>query len=152
MADEIVWTYADQVTLEGTGLSLAVDGFQAADLSELTWRSDIHKDYPWADFVLRVDFQAAVDGNSFVNLYRQDVEIDSDNDAPAPAATYTYKFVGSFPIESGKGGQSSPQYYPLTDIPIKYAQQFWIENKASQAIDQFWSLKATPKTYMPALK
>jgi len=152
MAEEIVWTYASQVVLEGTGASIAVNGFQAADLSELTWRSDIHSNYPWADFALRIDFQAAVDGNSFINLYRQDVEIDGDNDAPAPAATYTYKFVGSFPIISGVGGASSPNYYSLTDIPIKYAQQFWIENKASQAVDHSWSLKATPKTYMPAPK
>lgn len=150
MSNEIVWTYASQVTLENVGASLAVNGFQAADYSELTWRSDIHKNYPWADFVLCVDFQAAVDGNSYVNLYRQDVEIDGDNDAPAATATYKYKFVGSFPVESGKGGQSSPQYYPLNDVEIKYAQQYIIENKASQAIDQFWSLKATPKTYEPA--
>lgn len=150
MSNEIIWTYASQIALESAGASLASNGFQLADTADLTWRSAITRYFPWVDFVLCCDFTAAVNGTSYVNLYRQELDIDGLNDAPAATTGYTYKFVGSFAIQSGVGGASSPQYYPLNDVEIKLDQQYIIENKSDKTLEQFWTLKATPKTYEPA--
>jgi hypothetical protein len=145
MSDEVIWTYDDTVTLEDNGASGASDAFIAADDADLN--SDNHSHFPLADFVLVADFGAAVAAGSVVNLYRQDLNIDSTNDAPAPSATYPHLFVGSFVIPTGT---SATGYYPLTDVPLVKDQQFSIENKTDQTISAGWDLKATPKTYEPA--
>lgn len=145
MSDEVIWTYASQVTLEASGASGASDIFIAADDADLA--SANHSNFPLCDFVLKADFGAAVGAAAVVNLYRQDLNIDSTNDAPAPATTYTHLFVGSFVIPSGT---SATGYYPLTDVPLMADQQFSIENKTAQNIGAAWTLKATPKTYEPA--
>jgi len=145
MSDEVIWTYASQVTLEDSGASGASDVFIAAN--DDTLESGVHSNFPLADFVLKADFGAAVAAGSVVNLYRQDLNIDSTNDAPAPATTYKHLFVGSFVIPTGT---SATGYYPLTDVPLVADQQFSIENKTDQNISAGWDLKATPKTYEPA--
>ena len=145
MSDEVIWTYASQVTLEDSGASGATDAFVAAN--DDTLESGVHSNFPLADFVLKADFAAAVGAGAVVNLYRQALNIDGANDAPAPAATYKHLLVGSFLIPSGT---SATGYYPLTDVPLIFDQQYYIENKAGQTISAGWDLKATPKTYEPA--
>lgn len=145
MSNEVIWTYASQVTLEDSGASGASDIFIAADDADLN--SVNHSNFPLADFVLKADFGAAVGAGAVVNLYRQALNIDSTNDAPAPATTYKHLLVGSFLIPNGT---SATGYYPLTDIPLVADQQYSIENKTAQNISAGWDLKATPKTYEPA--
>lgn len=144
MANEVEWTYATQVTLEDNGASAATDAYVAAD--DDTLESGVHSDYPYADFVLKADFAAAVGANSVVNLYRQDLNIDSTNDAPAPSASCPHLLVGRFVIPSGT---SATGYYPCADVPLVKDQQFSIENKTNQSLSAGWDLKATPKTYKP---
>lgn len=144
-SDEVIWTYASQVTLEDNGANGASNVFIAAD--DDTLEVGVHLDFPLADFVLKADFGGAVGAGSVVNLYRQDLNIDGANDSPAPATTYKNLFVGSFVIPEGT---SATGYYPLTDVPLIKDQQFSIENKTGQNISVGWDLKATPKTYEPA--
>lgn len=144
MANETKWTYASQVTLEASGGSGAAAAFVAADDTSLA--SANHSNYPLADFVLSCSFGAAVAPGTTVNLYRQDQDIDGSNDAPAPASTYKATFVGAFILPSG---QSAAAYYPLTDVPLSKICKFSIENNTAQSVSAGWTLKATPKTYVP---
>ena len=145
MANEVIWTYASQVTLEASGDSAASTVFVAAD--DDTLEVGVHLDFPLCDFALKCQFGAGVAAGSVVRLYRQDLNIQGANDSPAPATTYLYKFVGSFVIPTGA---SATGYYPLTDIPLVKDQQYSIENGTDQSIVGNWALYATPKTYEPA--
>ena len=149
MAGEIRWTYTTQHTLEASGASNASDAFIPANDSSLVSNSSIHLQYPWADFALYVDFGGGVAAGSRVKLYRHALDIQSTNDALNPQTDYPLIFVGSFVIETGKGGASSPQWYSLTDVEIKYAQEYYIQNKTDQNLMAGWALYATPKTYEP---
>lgn len=145
MANELKITYASQVTLEASGASAASAAMVAADDTSLA--SANHSNYPWADFVLKADFGAAVDGNSAIYIYRQDMDIDSTNDSLAPtASTYEEKLVGIIKIKSG---QSASAYYPCTDVPLTAVCQFSIKNGTSQSLSAGWTLKATPKSFVP---
>lgn len=145
MANELKYTYASQVTLEASGASAASAAMVAANDASLS--SANTSNYPWADFSLQADFGAAVDGNSAVYIYRQDLNIDSTNDALDPtASTYEEKLVGIIKIKSG---QSASAYYPCNDIPITSACQFWVKNGTSQSMSAGWVLKCTPKSFIP---
>ena len=145
MANELKYTYASQVTLEASGASAASSAMVAADDSGLT--SANHSNYPLADFALKCDFGAAVDPNKAVYLYRQDLDIDATNDAPAPAAnTYEQTLVGIFVIPSG---QSASAYYPCTNVPLTQNCQFSVKNGTNQSMSAGWTLKCTPKSYVP---
>lgn len=145
MSDEVVWTYASQVTLEASGASAASTVFVAAN--DDTLESSVHSNFPLCDFALNCDFGAAVGANSVIRLYRQDLNIQSTNNSPAPATTYKYFFVGSFVIPNGT---SATGWYPLTDMPLVKDQQYSIENGTDQNLSVAWKLYATPKTYEPA--
>lgn len=144
MANEAEYTYASQVTLEASGASCGSGAFVAADDASLA--SANHNNYPWGDFVLKCDFGAAVAPGTAVYLYRQDLNIDSTNDAPTPGTTYEYELVGIFKMISG---QSAAAYYPCTNVPLAYECQFSIKNGTAQNISAGWTLKCTPKTYVP---
>lgn len=145
MADEVVWTYASQVTLEASGASCASDAYVAANDADLT--SANHTNFPLADFVLQCDFGAAVGAGTYVNLYRRELNINGTSDAPAPSASHPHIFVGAFQITSG---QSASANYPCVGVPITADCEFFIENKTAQSIQAGWVLKATPKTTEPA--
>lgn len=145
MADEVIWTYASQVTLEASGASAASTVFVAAN--DDTLESSVHSNFPLCDFALNCQFGAAVAAGSVVRLYRQDLDIQSTNDAPAPAAGFEHLFIGSFVIPSAA---SASAWYSLTDLPLVKNQQYSIENGTDQSIVGNWKLYATPKTYEPA--
>lgn len=145
MANELKYTYQTQVTLEASGASAASSAMVAANDASLG--SDNHYNYPWADFVLKCDFGAAVGASYAVYLYRQDLDIDSTNDAPAPtASTYESTLVGIFTIPSG---QSASAYYPCTNVALTANCQFSIKNGTNQSMSAGWTLKCTPKSYVP---
>lgn len=145
MSDEVIWTYASQVTLEASGAEAASTVFVAADDADLA--SGNHSNFPLCDFALNCQFAAGVAAGSVVRLYRQDLNIQSTNDAPAPATTFLHLFVGSFKIPTGA---SATAWYSLTDLPLVKDQQYSIENGADKTIVGNWKLYATPKTYEPA--
>lgn len=144
MSNEMKFVYASQVTLEASGASAASNAFVAADDTSLATAN--HNDYPFADLVLTCDFGAAVAPGTYINLYRQDFDIDGTADAPAPATTYKNIFVGSFMLPSG---QSASATYPCPDVPLSKICKFSIENGTAQNLSAGWILKATPKSYVP---
>lgn len=147
MADEMIVTYAAAVVLEASGGSAASNAFVAADDTSLAAAN--HYDYPLADFALTCDFGAAVAPGTFVNLYRQDFNIDAagTGDSPAPATTYKQILVGQFVLPSG---QSASAIYPCPDVPLSHVCKFSIENGTAQNLSAGWKLDATPKTFAPA--
>lgn len=148
MANEVEWTYASQVTLEGSGASAGSGTFLAADDAALSDAN--HYNYPLGDFVLKCSFAAAVAAGSAVYLYRQDLNIDSTNDAPAPTATnYEQTLVGVFNLPQAGSESTNTLYYPCVDVPLTKECQFSIKNAANQTLSAGWTLKVTPKTYAP---
>jgi hypothetical protein len=139
------FVYAAEVVLEGSGGSAASNAFVAADDTSLAAAN--HYDYPMADFALTCDFGAAVAPGTFVNLYRQDYNINAaGGDAPLPATTYKQTLVGQFVLPSG---QSASATYPCPDVPLSHTCMFSIENGTVQNLTAGWLLKATPKTLAP---
>lgn len=145
MANELKYTYTTQVTLEASGASAASAAMVAANDAALS--STNHLNYPLGDFVLKCDFGAAVGANVSVMLYRQDLNIDGTDDAVAPtASTYEQVLVGIFTIPSG---QSASAVYPCVNVPLTKECQFSIKNGTAQSMSAGWTLKVTPKTYVP---
>lgn len=145
MSDEVIWTYASEVTLEASGASAASNAFAAAADADLADAQ--HGGFPLCDFALRCQFDAGVAAGSVIRLYRQDLNIQGTNDAPAPATTFQHLFVGSFKIPTGA---SDSAWYSLTDLPLVKDQQYSIENGTDKSVVGSWGLYATPKTYEPA--
>lgn len=145
MSNEVIWTYASQVTLEANGAEVADNAFGDADDANLADAQ--HGGFPLADFVLKATFGGAVAAMSTINLYRRDLNIDGANNAGAPSAVYPTLHVGNFLIPAGADAAA---YYPCTDVPLVKDQEFFIENKTGQTLSAAWILKATPKTYEPA--
>jgi hypothetical protein len=145
MADEAIWTYASQVTLEASGASCAATSYSSAGDADLA--SANHLNFPYADFILKCDFGAAVAAGTTVGLYRREMNIDSGSDAPSPSASYPHQLVGLFHITSG---QSASADYPCVGVAITKDCQFFIKNNTAQSITAGWVLKATPKTLEPS--
>jgi len=144
MAGEAKYAYGSQLTLEASGASAGSGAMVAAD--DASFNSANSSMYPLADFVLKCDFGAAVAAVT-VDLFRNDLDIDSTNDALAPtASTYEQTYVGSFVIKSG---QSASAYYPLASVPLTANCQFSVKNASAQTMSAGWTLKATPKTLVP---
>ena len=142
MANEVKWTYASQVTLASSGASAASNIFVAADLAALT--STNNYNYPLADLVLYVAFGGTPAAGGTVNVYRQDLTIDGANGAPAPGSAFKSILVG---IVQPSG--STAAYYPIPNVPLASSCQFSLENGTNQNLSAAWTLKATPKTYVP---
>src|SRR5512139_1906188 len=144
MAGEAKYVYGSQLTLEDSGGSAAAAAVVAAN--KASFNSANSSMYPLADFVLKADFGAAVAATT-VDLFRQDLDIDSTNDALDPtASTYEQVYVGSFVIKSG---QSASAYYPLVNVVLSANCQFSIKNSTAQNLIAGWTLKATPKSLVP---
>jgi hypothetical protein len=144
MAGEAKYVYGTQLTLEDSGGSAAAAAVVAADAA--SFNSANSSMYPLADFVLYCSFGAALAATT-VDLLRQSLDIDGTNDALAPtASTYEQTYVGSFPIKSG---QSAAAYYPLENVPLVANCQFSIKNATAQSLAAGWTLKATPKSFVP---
>jgi len=144
MANECKYAYASQVTLEANGASTAAAAFVEANDAALS--SANHYDYPLGDLVLACAFGAAVGSNKVVNLYRRDLNIDGTNDAPVPSASYESLYVGSFVIPNGA---SATDYYPCPCVPLSKECSFYLKNGTDQTMSTGWTLKVTPKTYVP---
>jgi hypothetical protein len=144
MAGEMKVTYATQFELEGSGATAGSTAFVAAD--DHSMGSADHSNYPMADFVLTCAFGGGVTAGLYVNLYRQDLLIDGASNAPAPGTAFKFGWVGTFNIPSGN---SLSQAYPCNDVPLSANCQFYIENGTNQTISAAWTLRATPKSFVP---
>ena len=145
MANELIYVYTSEVTLEDSGGSIANTSFGAADLGSLT--SANHLDYPLADFVLTAGFAANVAGGTYINLYRQDFDISGTVDSEAPGVAYPRLFVGRFQLKSGVSVATA---FPCSDVPLSRVCQFSVEVQSGQTMAAGWTLKCTPKSFGPA--
>jgi hypothetical protein len=144
-ANDLVFTYGNQVTLESNGPVLAANAFVAANDQGLN--STDHSDKPLGDFVLYAAFAAAPGNGQCVYLYAKHQNIDGANNAPDPSANYSEKLVGLFKIVDGGNAAA---YFPCRDVGLAKDAQYWIQNGANQNLSSGWTLKVTPKTYKPA--
>jgi hypothetical protein len=151
MANEAKWTTASEVTLEASGASVANAGCVAAHDTMLS--STNHSNYPLADFALKtVGFSTtlATAGSLTVNLYRQPENFDTTaGDEPAPSASLRAHYLGSFTLPLA-GASNSTYYAQLESAPLTHGDQdFWLENLTGVTINAGWTLKVTPKTFVP---
>ena len=151
MANEAEWTTATEVTLEDSGASVANAGFIAADATTLS--SANHSNYPLADFAFKsigTGAALASTGSLVVNLYRQPLNFDTTaGDEPNPSASLKAHYVGSF-ILPLSAASNSTYYAQLDNVPLIFGeQQFWLENGLGQTLNAGWTLKATPKSFVP---
>jgi hypothetical protein len=145
MAGEAKYVYGSQLTLEDSGGSAAAAAVVAANAA--SFNSANSSMYPLADFVLYCSFGAALAGGVTVDLFRQSLNIDGENDAlDTTASTFEQTYVGSFAMKSG---QSAAAYYFMASVPLTANCQFWIKNNTAQSIPAGWTLKATPKSFVP---
>lgn len=143
MANEAVYKYGTQATLESSGGSTAAAAFTAAT----TGLTDTdHDDYTLLDLVLGVTFGTAPTAGEVVNLYARLLNIDGTNDAQAPSANYLATYLGSCLVDA----VTSAQYVALNNVPLPGREfSVYIENRTSQTLSAGWTLKATPKTVGP---
>lgn len=144
MANEAVYKYGTQKTLEASGGSTAANAFTQANDASMT--ATDHSDYTLLDFVFTGAFSVAPTAGEVVNLYARLLDIDSTNDAQVPSANYLATYLGSFLVEP----VTSTQYVALYNVPLP-GRSFdcYIENKTSQTLSAGWVLKAAPKTIGP---
>jgi hypothetical protein len=145
MANECIWAYGNQITLEGNGASQAANNFVAASNQS---NSTNHGDFPLGDFALECAFGATIGNGTTVNLYRCDQGIIGSNNAVAPSALNPRLFVGSFGVPDTQAANSVIDI-PLDSVPLGKTAAWYIENKAGQTLSATWVLKMTPKTYKP---
>jgi len=150
VSNEMVWTYASQVTLESSGASAASAAFVAAD--DTTLASGNHSNYPYADFVLKTNgFGAALTstGSWYCGLWRQNLNMDSTNDEGVPTVSNRLHYCGAFLLPNS-AASTSTHYIALTDVELVADQQYSIEVQLNTSLSAGWTLKVMPKSLKPA--
>lgn len=151
MSNETVYSYSTQTTVIPGSIAIASNAFNSS--SEVTSISSAQTgNYPLADAVLFASFTASVSSASnVVVLYRRDRNIDGSNHAPLPQSTapaYSNIAVGAFIIPPFTA--ASTGYFPLPDVPLSSACEFYVENRTNTVIASTYTVKITPKTFAPA--
>jgi hypothetical protein len=151
MAGEAEWTLATEVVLEASGASVANAGFIVADDASLGTAN--HSSYPLADFAFKTIGTGAAlasTGSLVVNLYRQPLNFDTTaGDEVAPSAALKAHYVGSFVLPLSAASNTT-YYAHLDNVPLVPGDQtFYLENLLGPTINAGWTLKATPKSFVP---
>ena len=151
MANELKYVYATQTTVASSTGEIAMGAMNTAGVATLT--STEHSNYPLADAVLTFSTTASVSSASnYVNLYRKDHNIDGTTDEPTPSTTagseYRHHFVGAFIARATNAAQGTVAHH-LTDVSLSPQCEFFIENKMNVPVGANWTLKITPKSYVP---
>lgn len=150
MTNETKWTSAASVALETTGASVANAAFINA-ASGLA--SAGHSNYPYADFVLKINgFGASIasNANGYVSLFAvpQNMLGVGAADAGVPSASYRSQFLGTFLVPNSLAS-TAVVYLPCFDVPIGADQNFTLENVSSQTLAAGWTLSVQPKAIIP---
>ena len=151
MANELKYVYATQTTVASSTGEIAMGAMNTSGVATLT--STEHSNYPMADAVLTFSTTASVSSASnYVNLYRRDHNIDSTTDEPGlstvAGSEYRHHFVGAFVIKATSAAQGTLAHH-VTDVPLTQQCEFFIENKCNVPIGANWTLKLTPKSFVP---
>jgi|SRR5687768_2795245 len=148
MANEAIYTWGTQKTLEASGASVSNATIAQANDSTYSVASD-GSNYPDAEFVLKVQFGTVTSiENTAISLFARPLNIDGTNDAPAPTATYMETHVGDFVVYGSAA--ATDQYLWLEAFGVPKEAEYYIKNSTGQTITAGWTLKVTPRTYKPA--
>jgi hypothetical protein len=145
MSSETIYAYATQVVLNIGANTAQVNSTAFSAAPDASLAAANHFNYPWADFVLTATFASAVGAGALVYLYRRDIDIDGTADAAVPSANLRSILVGKFDIPNTASSGS----FPLPNVPLSAKCEFYLENVSGQNMSAGWTLKATPKTYVP---
>lgn len=144
--DAAIEFFGTQATVTGTTASVA-DGAYSVTGSIVSFTNT--DDAPQASVVAMLDWSAAPNTNSSVNLYARLMNIDSTNDQDVPDANFQHVYLGSFPINDVTTNQYIAIDVSLPNAKSQQVYEFYIENKTGQTIQANWTLKVTPKTLGP---
>lgn len=146
MANEMKWVTTTQATIASSGTSMATN---AGPISAGTLATSNHSNFPRLDFVLNCSFSASHASGSSVHLYARPLDVDSTSDQDAPGASFLHKLIGAFLIP----GFSTSAVHIVTfdNVPSSPIGpvEFYLDNKTNTPISAGWTLKCTPKTYVP---
>lgn len=149
MANETTVVYGTPVTLEANGASISNNNVGQADDATYSVSAD-GANYPDAKFVLSCAFGTAPTENTAVVLLARPINIDSTNDSEAPengAATFKGRYIGAFTLNN----VTTTQYVELIAFDVPADAEYYIWNNATgQTLSAGWTLKITPRTYVPA--
>lgn len=149
MANEAIYAWGTQKTLEASGASISNGAIAQADDAAYDTVVD-GSNYPDAVFVLRLQFVTVTSiENKVIGLYARPKNIDgAGNHAPAPTTTYMEKYIGSFTLQAG--ASSVNQYLTLAAEDLPKEADYYLINLAGQTVTAGWTLKVTPRTYKSA--
>lgn len=148
MANEAIYTWGTQKTLEASGASFANGAVVQANDASYGVVAD-GASYPDAEFVLKIQFSTVTSiENKVIGLYARPLDIDGTSDAPAPTATYAEKYIGSFTLQASAA--STDQYLFIFAEGLPPKADYYLLNFSGQTASAGWSLKVTPRTYKAA--
>ena len=148
MANEAIYAYGTQKTLEASGASFASGTLLQANDAAYSTDTD-GAGFPDAVFVLKIQFGTTTSiENKAVSLFARPLNIDGTNDAPVPTATYTEKFIGAFVLSASAA--STDQYLAIEAYNLPKEAEYYIANGSGQVASAGWSLKVTPRSYKPS--
>lgn len=150
MANEVLWKTTSQVTLASTAASVS-SNTAVAPVSAGTLATSQHLNYPNLDFVLSVVFSSSVAAGGRFDLYARNLNIDGTADEDAPGASNAQHFVGAFGMRGSASSTTTPVYALCADVPSSPLGdvEYFIDNKTNGLIQASWTLKVTPKTFVP---
>lgn len=148
MANEAIYAWGTQKTLEASGASFANSTIVQAN--DNTYSTDTDgAGFPDAVFVLKIQFGTTTSiENKAISLFARPLNIDGTNDSPAPTATYLERFVGSFVLSASASG--TDQYLSLDAYNLPREAEYYLTNGSGQTASAGWTLKVTPRTYKPS--
>lgn len=148
MANELIYVWGTQKTLEASGASCANTAIVQANDASYGVVAD-GSSYPDAIFAFRGQFATVTSiENKTIDLYVRPLNFDGTNDAPAPTATYTQKYLGSFVLQASSA--NTDQYLSLVAYDVPAEGDYYIINNSGQTLSSGWTLKVTPRSYKPA--
>lgn len=138
-----------QIVHVGSGASMATLIMSAsADISTALTSANCNN-WDRADLAIKISNTASVSSASnFILVYRRDKNIDGANHEPVPSTAtstaWSNHLVGA--IQIPPYSVASTTYVNLTDVPMTFDCEFYLENRLNTAVGLGWTIKVTPKT------
>ncbi len=146
MANETIYAFGTQKTLEANGGSIANNALVQADDADYVIASDA-ANFPHAKFVIRAAFGTAPNENTVLALYARPKNLDGANHAEVPETTRPTRFIGSFVVNN----VTTTQTIALDAFDVPRDAAYYVHNVATgQTVSAGWTLKVTPFTYTAA--
>lgn len=150
MSGEMIVVRGTPKTLEANGASIANNALAQADDATYSVATD-GGGFPDAEFVLTGSFATAPTEGTVISLYAHPLDVDGTADTEAPEATRPTRFIGNFRVNNVTTSQTMVLDGAgfAQDVPA-LASYYPHNNGTGQTLSAGWTLKVTPRTYMPA--